>query len=108
MPGYGRRPLYRVAMPAAGRGVRQQRTATAKALALLGAEGEPGVLSASDFSLQGAPAGIGTVTFADTTTASAIDNNITVTIPFSTSMPSADDVRSLTIIGAGKPRGVQI
>jgi len=42
MPGYGRRPLYRVAMPAAGRGVRQQRTATAKALALLGAEGEPG------------------------------------------------------------------
>jgi len=46
MPVYGRRALYRVAMPAAGRGVRQQRTATAtataKALALLGAGGGPG------------------------------------------------------------------
>jgi len=66
------------------------------------------VIAAADFSVQGTPSGIGTVTFANTTTASAIDNNITVTIPFSTSMPSADDTRSFTVIGAGKPRAVQL
>ena len=66
------------------------------------------VISENDFSLQGTPTGISGIVFVDTTSAYAVDNNVTATISFSTTMPSADDVRSLTIIGAGKPRGVQI
>ena len=60
------------------------------------------VITAADFSVQGTPSGIGVVAFSN------VGNNVQVTIPFNTSMPSADDIRSFTVIGAGKPQGVSI
>ena len=62
------------------------------------------VIAAADFSLQGTPTGISGIVFADTTSAYAINNNVTATISFSTNMPSSDDTRSFTVIGNANPQ----
>ena len=62
-------------------------------------------VAAADFSTQALPANINSVVFANTTSAYADDNNITVTINFTGSnMPSNDDTRSFTVIGNANPR----
>ncbi len=62
------------------------------------------VIAEADFSLQGTPTGISGIVFADTTSAYAINNNVTATISFSTNMPSNDDTRSFTVIGNANPQ----
>jgi len=63
------------------------------------------VIAAADFSTSTLPSNINSVVFANTTSAYANDNNITVTINFTgASMPSNDDTRSFTVIGSANPQ----
>jgi hypothetical protein len=68
------------------------------------------VIAAADFSEDAtfSSVGIGTIAFADTGTAYDTDNNVEVTIPFNTNMPTSNDSRSFRIIGSANVQAVSL